>query len=165
MKCGDKEWQHCRVEKMGCTGCYYNKTKINTEEIEKARNNILRGNDIESACMIMEAFIWNGLVQVGGRVNITKIAMRQILNFVEYTKNKGILEYVKENVKLKTELKKLQKENRKLKVGINNGLDKDKKSCFYEDGHTGKCLGYSFFNDDEPCIYCQTCDAINIKED
>ena len=56
-------------------------------------------------------------------------------------------------------------ENRKLKVGINNGLDKEKKGCFYEDGHTGKCLGYSFFNDDEPCIYCQTCDAINIKED
>ena len=23
MKCGDKEWQHCRVEKMGCPGCYY----------------------------------------------------------------------------------------------------------------------------------------------
>lgn len=23
MKCGDKEWQHCRVEKMGCKGCYY----------------------------------------------------------------------------------------------------------------------------------------------
>lgn len=23
MKCGDKEWKYCRVEKMGCTGCYY----------------------------------------------------------------------------------------------------------------------------------------------
>ena len=23
MKCSDKEWQHCRVEKMGCKGCYY----------------------------------------------------------------------------------------------------------------------------------------------
>lgn len=23
MKCGDKEWDHCRVEKMGCIGCYY----------------------------------------------------------------------------------------------------------------------------------------------
>lgn len=22
-KCTDKEWQHCRVEKMGCNGCYY----------------------------------------------------------------------------------------------------------------------------------------------
>ena len=25
MECTDKEWQHCRVEKMGCTGCYYDK--------------------------------------------------------------------------------------------------------------------------------------------
>lgn len=64
-----------------------------------------------------------------------------------------------------TEIKQLKRENRELKVGINNGLDKEKKGCFYEDGHTGKCLGYSFFNDDEPCVYCQTCDAINIKED
>ena len=75
------------------------------------------------------------------------------------------MDYARENVNLKTEIKQLKRENRKLKVGINNGLDKEKKSCFYEDGHTGKCLGYSFFNDDEPCIYCQTCDAINVKED
>lgn len=26
-KCGDKEWQHCRVEKMGCIGCYYDHGK------------------------------------------------------------------------------------------------------------------------------------------
>lgn len=23
MKCTGKEWDHCRVEKMGCKGCYY----------------------------------------------------------------------------------------------------------------------------------------------
>lgn len=28
MKCGDKEWQHCRVEKRGCPGCYYDEIKI-----------------------------------------------------------------------------------------------------------------------------------------
>ncbi len=28
MECGDKEWQHCRVEKMGCPGCYYDEIKI-----------------------------------------------------------------------------------------------------------------------------------------
>lgn len=28
MKCTDKEWQHCRVEKMGCPGCYYDEDKI-----------------------------------------------------------------------------------------------------------------------------------------
>lgn len=28
MKCTDKEWQHCRVEKMGCPGCYYDEIEI-----------------------------------------------------------------------------------------------------------------------------------------
>ena len=28
MKCTDKEWQHCRVEKMGCKGCYYDEIEI-----------------------------------------------------------------------------------------------------------------------------------------
>jgi hypothetical protein len=27
MKCTDKEWQHCRVEKMGCPGCYYDEAE------------------------------------------------------------------------------------------------------------------------------------------
>lgn len=26
-KCTDKEWQHCRVEKMGCKNCYYEEVK------------------------------------------------------------------------------------------------------------------------------------------
>ena len=25
MKCTDNEWKHCRVEKMGCRGCHYDK--------------------------------------------------------------------------------------------------------------------------------------------
>lgn len=28
MECTDKEWQHCRVEKMGCPGCYYDEIEI-----------------------------------------------------------------------------------------------------------------------------------------
>jgi hypothetical protein len=28
VKCNDKEWQDCSVEKMGCTGCYYNEIEI-----------------------------------------------------------------------------------------------------------------------------------------
>lgn len=28
MECGDKEWQHCRVEKMGCPGCYYDEIEV-----------------------------------------------------------------------------------------------------------------------------------------
>ena len=36
MKCTDKEQDTCRVEKMGCEGCYYDDSgdiKLNTEEM------------------------------------------------------------------------------------------------------------------------------------
>ena len=57
----------------------------------------------------------------------------------------------------------LEQENKNLKTVLNNGLDKNKKYCFYEDGNTGKCLGYSNVDDDEPCEYCQSCEALSIK--
>lgn len=45
-------------------------------------------------------------------------------------------------------------------------LDKDKKTCFYEDGKTGKCLGYATSeNDDEPCDYCKSCNLLSAKEE
>ncbi len=87
---------------------------LSEEEIEKAKSNILRGNDIESACLIMEAVIWDGLVQVGGRVNITKLAMRQILNFIEEYKNKGYLDVVREKVKANNKVNQLEIDKQKL---------------------------------------------------
>ena len=30
-KCTEKEWDYCRVEKMGCKGCYY-ENRSNKEE-------------------------------------------------------------------------------------------------------------------------------------
>ena len=35
MKCTGDEWDHCRVEKMGCTGCYYDK-----DTLEESINNL-----------------------------------------------------------------------------------------------------------------------------
>ena len=39
MKCTSEEWDHCRVEKMGCTGCYYKNDKysgtIETEVVKQ----------------------------------------------------------------------------------------------------------------------------------
>ena len=35
MKCTGDEWDHCRVEKMGCYGCYYNDI-----DIEKAKKKV-----------------------------------------------------------------------------------------------------------------------------
>lgn len=43
MKCGDKEWQHCQVEKMGCPGCYYDEIKIG--EYVRTRNNGIKRID------------------------------------------------------------------------------------------------------------------------
>ena len=91
-------------------------------------------------------------------------------HWVEYEKqNKGKINKADELIEIQETLlqhiKQLEQENRKLKIALNNGLDKDKKTCFYEDGHTGRCLGYSFFNNDEPCIYCKTCEALSIKEE
>lgn len=39
MKCTDKEWQHCRVEKMGCSGCYYDKKNI--DEVIKGLESLI----------------------------------------------------------------------------------------------------------------------------
>ena len=86
---------------------------MSNEEIEKAKDILLRGNDIESACLIMQEAIWGNLVQVGGRVNIIKVAMRQILNFIEEYKNEGYLDVVREKVQLKEKNKQLEQENNK----------------------------------------------------
>ena len=39
MKCGDKEWKHCRVEKMGCPGCHYDKENI--QEVIKGLEDLI----------------------------------------------------------------------------------------------------------------------------
>lgn len=72
--------------------------------IEQARNNILRGNDIESAMLILEKCALDGLVLVSGRINIFKIAVRQVLNFLTEYKEKGYLDVVREKVSVKNEL-------------------------------------------------------------
>ncbi len=62
-------------------------------------------------------------------------------------------------------IEQLETENTKLKQIQELGLNREKQYCFNEDGHTGKCLGYSSFNNDEPCNYCKSCERLSIKED
>ena len=62
-------------------------------------------------------------------------------------------------------IEQLEQENINLKIRFNNVLDKNKKYCFIADGNTEKCLGYSNINDDEPCEYCKSCEALSIKGD
>lgn len=125
-KCTDKEWQHCREEKMGCGGCYYNNKTISLQDIEQAKSNLLRCNDIEAASLIMEEVIFHNLILVGGRVNIIKIAMRQIINFIERYKNKGYIEIIKEKVKLKEQNNKLEIKMNKVKDKIEELEEEDK---------------------------------------
>lgn len=47
MRCTDKEWQHCRVEKMGCTGCYYDEEIRYKEQRTMCQSEYIeRNNDI-----------------------------------------------------------------------------------------------------------------------
>ena len=117
------------------------KKMISKEEIEKAKE------DINS---YIHDWLDSSTNEDGYEINPIDDYNMDFINNI-----KTLLQYIKQ----------LERQNRKLKIGLNNGLDKDKKTCFYEDGHTGRCLGYSFFNNDEPCIYCKTCEALSIKEE
>lgn len=81
------------------------------KDIEQAVSNVLSGIDIESSSLILEKVIMDNYIISRGRVNILKIATRQILNFIEEYKNKGYLDVVREKVKANEEITKLQKEN------------------------------------------------------
>jgi hypothetical protein len=78
--------------------------------LEQARSNITRGNDIESAMLILEKCALDGVIFTGGRLNIFKIAVRQILNFLKEYKDKGYLDVVREKVKANETVKKQSKE-------------------------------------------------------
>ena len=89
--------------------------------LKQAENNVLRGIDIESAAIILEKKILDYYII---DVNILRLATRQILNFIEKSKiknvgDKNILDYVRENVKLK-------EENKQQADIIKNSVSKDK---------------------------------------
>lgn len=56
---------------------------IEEQKIQKATNNILRGEDIESAVYILKKFMFDNVIFIRGRVNPVKIATRQVLNFIK----------------------------------------------------------------------------------
>lgn len=83
------------------------------EKIEKAISNVLRGNDIESASCIVEKVVLDNYRLVTGRINVFKIATRQLLD------------YAKENVKLKEQLKEKDTEIEKYKNLLASNLAKN----------------------------------------
>ncbi len=50
---------------------------IEEQKIQQAKNNILRGEDIDSATYILEKVIFDNVFFIGGRVNPLKVATRQ----------------------------------------------------------------------------------------
>lgn len=101
---------------------------------------MLSEEEIEKAKEETKKWIYN--MRTGRRVNIIHKGDKDFCNDLE-----TLLQYIEE---LET---------------ANNELDRDKRTCFYEDGNTGKCLGYSSINDDESCEYCKTCEALGVKGD
>ena len=104
------------------------------EEIEKAISNVLRGNDIESASCIVEKVVLDNYRLVTGRINVFKIATRQLLDYAKESKGKVVLDYAKENVNLKEQLKekdaeieKLRKHNKELLRKLRNRVKEVKK--------------------------------------
>ena len=91
--------------------------------------------------------------------SITNELTKQIIHDKELAIAQHIIQ------KQKDKIDELEQENKNLEMVLEIELDKNKKYCFNEDGNTGKCLGYSNVNDDEPCEYCQSCEALSIKGD
>lgn len=105
-------------------------TEEEKKKIEEAVSIILRGIDIESSALILEKAVMDNYIIVSGRVNILRVATRQILNFIEEYKNKGYLDVVREKVKANEEVTKLQKENEKKEKMIDLMAEELKKHIF-----------------------------------
>lgn len=82
-------------------------TEKEIEEYQKAKSNILRGNDIESASYILEKHMDNYIINLERGVNPLRIAIKQILNYIEETKAKNILDVTREKVELKNRINKV----------------------------------------------------------
>ena len=83
------------------------------KKIEEAVSIILRGIDIESSALILEKVVMDNYIISVGRVNILRVATRQILNFIEDYKNKDYLKVIKEKVKANSKIQKKKKPTKK----------------------------------------------------
>lgn len=99
------------------------------KKIEEAVSIILRGIDIESSALILEKVVMDNYIISVGRVNILRVATRQILNFIEDYKNKDYLKVIKEKVKANEEVTKLQKENEEKDKYIKNSENITNEMC------------------------------------
>lgn len=71
MKCTDKEWDHCRVEKMGCRGCYYSEMEENIKEDVEILNKLLDNDRLHRKYR-------NPLIEIMNEVNKRTCTYKQL---------------------------------------------------------------------------------------
>lgn len=101
---------------------------VSEEELKKAIIDIMKdSNDLESAKTIFEAVAIDNYYITAGRVNIVRVAMKCILEYLKNPRNLNITETRREIVKLKEIEKSHQEENGKLRVELEQEKEKNKE--------------------------------------
>lgn len=89
MKCTGKEWDTCRVEKMGCRGCYYDEKKF----IEFTKDQ----EGVNVYCIKEDITV--GDVLMGVAATIIKEKDLKIIRKIDYLRNNTILNLYGGNVR------------------------------------------------------------------
>ena len=95
---------------------------IEEQKIQQAKNNILRGEDIDSATYILEKVIFDNVFFIGGRVNPLKVATRQVINFIKRYQKSDYETICLENNELKEKNERLESENQEFLYKYGNIL-------------------------------------------
>lgn len=105
---------------------------VSEEELKKAIIDIMKdSNDLESAKTIFEAVAIDNYYITTGRVNIVKVAMKCILEYLNNPRNLNITETRREMVKLKEIEKSHKEENGKLRVELEKEKEKNNEAREY----------------------------------
>lgn len=129
--------------------------KENSEEeqkIQQAKNNILRGEDIDSATYILEKVIFDNVFFIGGRVNPLKVATRQVINFIKRYQKSDYETICLENNELKEKNERLESENQEFLYKYGNILKENEKLKEYK-----KIAELTKIS----CCIAQNCEALN----
>lgn len=125
---------------------------IEEQKIQQAKNNILRGEDIDSATYILEKVIFDNVFFIGGRVNPLKVATRQVINFIKRYQKSDYETICLENNELKEKNERLESENQEFLYKYGNILKENEKLKEYK-----KIAELTKIS----CCIAQNCEALN----
>ncbi len=125
---------------------------IEEQKIQQAKNNILRGEDIDSATYILEKVIFDNVFFIGGRVNPLKVATRQVINVIKRYQKSDYETICLENNELKEKNERLESENQEFLYKYGNILKENEKLKEYK-----KIAELTKIS----CCIAQNCEALN----